>query len=101
MKYLSNKRGNPDRIINRIGKESNENIALPMYFPSVDFIEYCHHNKRVKDHGEMNRRWGCQVGIFTIINVEYYITWKNNWNVFFFSLEEKINTIKLYFQGGK
>ena len=74
--YLAYKRCNPDYVINRVGKESNEDVALPVNLASVDFIEQCHHNECVEDHGEMYRGRVRGFCALSIINVKYDITFK-------------------------
>ena len=72
--YLANKGCNPDYVINRVGKESNEDVALSVNLTGVDFIEQCHHDECVEDHGEMYRGRVRRFCALSIVNVKYNIT---------------------------
>ena len=71
--YLTNKGSNPDNVINRIGKQPNEDISLSVDLTSVNLVKQSHHDERVEDHGEMNRGWRLNIRPFTIIEIEDYI----------------------------
>ena len=73
--YLTDEGSDPNDVINRVGKEPNEDIALTVDLASVDLIEQRHHDEWVEDHGEMNRGWRLNIRPFTIIEIEDYIPW--------------------------
>ncbi len=51
--YLRCGSGYPYAVINGIGENSLENVALAVNFPRVDFIEEGHHYKSVEYDGEV------------------------------------------------
>ena len=43
--YLTDEGSDPNDVINRVGKEPNEDIALTVDLASVDLIEQRHHDE--------------------------------------------------------
>jgi hypothetical protein len=59
--YLSDKSGDPDTSIDRIGEEATEDIPLAVDLPGVDLVAQGHHHKGVENHREVDRWWSSEI----------------------------------------
>ena len=71
---LTDERGDPDRVVYRVGKQSHEHVSLAVDLPGVYLVEEGHHDERVEYHCEM-LRWRCvEAGARTVVDVEDKVT---------------------------
>ena len=53
--HLWNECHDPNDVVDGIGENSREDVALAVNLPGVDLVEERHHHERVEDHGKVHR----------------------------------------------
>ena len=57
MPYLGDECDDPNAVVDWVGEETHEDIALTMDLSRVDLIEESHEHERIEYHGEVHS-WG-------------------------------------------
>ena len=71
--HLANECEDPDCVVDRVREQSDEDISLSMDLSRVDLVEDGHHDERVEDHREVDRRRCVDGGPLAVVNVQQNI----------------------------
>lgn len=60
----------PDAVVDGVGEQALEDVALAVDLPSVDLVEEGHHDEGVEDDGEVLGGWGVELGVAPAVDAE-------------------------------